>query len=229
MKIWNDILNLFFPPLCVVCDERLTESEEFLCVSCLSKLPIADVHNFCDSELEKLLAGRFPFHKAISFTVYQKEGMMQRIVHRFKYGDDSALAYFMGELCGTAFVGKNVVDDIDVLIPVPLHTRRMRERGYNQSEEIARGISSKLSIPVCADILCRKINNPPQAQTQSRMERWRNVKNIFHVEDETYLVGKHILLVDDVITTGSTLEACAKALLDVEGVRISVFALSAAQ
>jgi len=226
MRIWSELLNLFFPPLCAACGERLIQEEECLCLTCLAKLPVINNKHLQDDSLGQLLAGRFPFRDAISYTIYHQEGMMQQIVHRLKYQDDPKLAFFMGKLCGSTLLEAGLLKNTDVLVPVPLHAKRLKERGYNQSEEFAKGISWATNIPMEVGVLKRVVNNPPQAKTQSRMERWQNVRNIFSVEGERLLEGKHILLIDDVITTGSTIEASARSLLSIKDVKISILSLS---
>lgn len=226
-SILNEFSELFFPRLCVCCENRLVTYEEHICSSCLSDLPktkhLANPYN----KLEDFFAGRFPFKRIASFAFFIKEGSIQKIIHEFKYRDNPLLASYMGDLCGKEILKYNALEDIDMIVPVPLHPKRLRKRGYNQSLLLAEGISQLIKKPVNGGNLIRKINNPSQTKN-SRFERWKNTKGIFEVIDKSIFEGRHILLVDDVITTGSTLETCSKLILESENAVISIFTLGSA-
>lgn len=148
-------------------------------------------------------------------------------MHRFKYKGQTGIGLKLGQMLGRALEHSNF-PPTDLVIPVPLHPKKKRERGYNQSEWIARGISETLNKPLCDQILFRSGNNPSQTK-QTRQERWDNIHNAFGLKNPGQLEGQHILLVDDIITTGATLEACAYALINVPGIRISIATLAAAE
>ena len=152
---------------------------------------------------------------------------MQSIVHELKYKQNPQLGHYLGRLCGENIKGSNFVRDIDLLVPVPLHPKRERQRGYNQSMEICKGISAVTGIPIDYATLRRVVDNKTQTKN-SRFDRWKNVEDIFLLANAEAFAGKHILLVDDVITTGSTIESCAKEILKSVDSRISIYALATA-
>lgn len=227
LQIWKSILNFLFPPLCVVCQKRLLESEEHICIECLSSLPRTDYHNQEENRLEEFLGGKFIFNRAAAFCYFYKSGGLQKIVHEFKYKNNPELAFYMGKLYGTELKDSDFLHNIDYLIPIPLHPKRQKKRGYNQAEEICKGISQATGIPVCTSAISRTVNNPSQTK-HSRIERWENVKDIFATTNNPSLKDKNILLVDDVITTGSTIEALAKCFSKDELPIINVAAIGMA-
>ena len=226
-QIFNSFLNIFFPPLCVTCSIRLTEKERHICLHCLSKLPRTRFHLASENSLEQLLAGRFHFQQAAAFAFFTKGNSLQRIIHEMKYNSNPSLAFFAGELCGDELHKSSFIKEIDYIIPIPLHPKRIRKRGYNQSDEIAKGISVKTNIPVVSDAVSRVKNTSSQTQS-SKFERWKNVENVFLINRPEIFESKHILLIDDVITTGSTIESCAKEILKNTDCKVSIYALATA-
>lgn len=223
-NIFHNFLSLFFPDLCVVCGDKLIEGEQHICMGCLSLLPKTNFHLQPDNRLEQFFAGRVPFEHIAAFAYFIKGGSLQHIIHELKYKRNPEIGNFMGILCGENLKGSDFIRTIDLLVPIPLHPKRQKKRGYNQSLEICKGISEATGIPVDSNTLIRTINNPSQTKS-SRFDRWKNVENIFSLTNQETFRDKHILLVDDVITTGSTIESCAKEILKSEGSRISIFAL----
>lgn len=223
-NIFHNFLSLFFPDLCVVCGDKLIEGEQHICMGCLSLLPKTNFHLQPDNRLEQFFAGRVPFEHIAAFAYFIKGGSLQHIIHELKYKRNPEIGNFMGILCGENLKGSDFIRTIDLLVPIPLHYKRQKKRGYNQSLEICKGISEATGIPVDSNTLIRTINNPSQTKS-SRFDRWKNVENIFSLTNQDTFRDKHILLVDDVITTGSTIESCAKEILKSEGSRISIFAL----
>lgn len=226
-NIFHNLLSLFFPDLCLVCQNKLGDKETHVCVGCLSLLPKTNYHLQPDNRLESFFAGRFAFERIAAFAYFVKDGSIQHIIHDLKYGNNPKLGYFIGLLCGEDLRNSNFIEKIDLIIPVPLHPKRKRQRGYNQSEEICKGMSHILNIPVDNTSLIRTVNNPSQTKS-SRFERWENVEGIFALTNNNQLDNKHILLVDDVITTGSTIEACVKELSKSTGCTASIFAFGTA-
>lgn len=223
--IWNNILNLFYPRLCLLCEKTLIEEEEELCLHCLYDLPRLNYHKQPDNPLFKLYAGIPQLQNIAGFLFYEKDGHVQSLVHSFKYHNNRKLAKYLGRI---ASVDLNTIDffsQIDILIPVPLHPRKERKRGYNQSEWIARGIASVYNKPIISNLLYRKTSTTTQTN-KSRYERHMNVEKIFSLHETKTFEHKHILLIDDVITTGATSLACIEALIAVPDIRISLFALS---
>jgi ComF family protein len=224
-EIVYEFSHLFFPNCCVICGTKLLSPEESVCLKCLYKLPKTNDFKEVGNGIETLLAGRFPFERAASFCEFSKGGMFQSIIHHIKYNHREKLGVAMGRLFGQDLLESDFICSIDVIVPVPLHPKKQRERGYNQSERIAEGFSEVTAIPISRDNLVRIVYNPTQTRL-SKTQRWENVKNIFKVTNPSEFSEKHILLVDDVVTTGSTLEACAIALGKCSNIKISVATLA---
>lgn len=222
--ILNELSNLFFPNCCAVCDSKLLPAEEGVCLRCLHKLPKTNNFDEPDNLAETLLAGRFPFERVATFCVYSKQGVLQPLIHELKYNNKKEIGILLGKMFGKDLIGSNFIKNIDFIVPVPLHPKREKKRGYNQARMIAEGLSKATSIPVSNNNLVRSIFNPTQTK-RTKTQRWENVKDIFDVVSPKDYADKHILLVDDIITTGSTLEACAHALLKSPGIKISIATL----
>lgn len=226
-RIFHDFLSLFFPNLCVVCSRKMGEGEKHICLECLSLLPKTNYHLQPGNRLEEFFAGRIPFERIAAYTYFVKGGSVQHIIHELKYKNNPDIGSFIGQLCGEGMKGSDFLSSIDYLVPVPLHPKREKKRGYNQSMEICRGISEMTGIAIDSSTLVRIVNNPSQTK-HSRFDRWSNVEGIFGLSDKKIFRGKHILLVDDIITTGSTLEACAQEILKVENSKVSIFTFGTA-
>lgn len=224
MGIWSDFIQLFFPRVCVACGKKLMDGEEHLCLECLHSLPRTSYISRPENPLEVFFAGRVPFERVASFAYFSKEGALQKIVHELKYGGNPELGEFLGKWIYRENGSSDFFSSIDCIVPVPLHLRRIKKRGYNQSYHVSKGLAQLSGIPVVADNLLRIVDNPSQT-TLGRTERWANVENIFSVTDPSQFRGKHILLVDDIFTTGSTFESCARQLLGSEGVKLSILAV----
>lgn len=223
--ILNDLLNLLFPRLCLLCHSPLVEGEEHICLRCLSDLPYIAFKGIDNNPAMQLFAGKTDISHAYSFLHYEKGGKVQQLIHSVKYNDNKELGFWLGRLAASECMKSVFPDTIDLIIPVPLHPAKLKQRGYNQSEWIARGVCSATSLPTDNTSIHRAIQTETQTHKQI-YERWINVKDVFSVVNPEKLQGKHILLIDDVATTGSTIEACAQTLLKVSGVRISVFTLA---
>ncbi|MFV0536970.1 MAG: ComF family protein [Dysgonomonas sp.] len=226
-NILHSFLGLFFPDLCVVCRERLIDGEQHICTDCLLLIPKTSFHLQPDNRLEQFFAGRIPFERAAAFAYFIKGGSLQQIIHELKYKRNPNIGYFMGKLSGDDIKESDFINSVDLLVPVPLHPKRQRERGYNQSLKICKGISAITGIPVDAETLVRKVDNPSQTKN-SRFDRWKNVEDIFSLTNKNTFANKHILLIDDVITTGSTIESCVKEILKSDMSKISIFAIGMA-
>jgi ComF family protein len=220
-------IGLFFPEICVTCGNALVSQEKFICLKCLSDLPKTNFHLAKDNKAEQLFWGRAKFESGASFIFFRKGSKYQRLIYFLKYKGLKEIGEELGKYFGYELLENPVFQGIDLIVPVPLHPKKQRKRGYNQSEWIALGIGFALSKPVDITSLARVVHTETQTR-KSKFERWENVKGIFKVTDPLILRGKHILLVDDVLTTGSTLEACAETLSSVEGIRISFATLGMA-
>jgi ComF family protein len=220
---WIDgLLALFYPETCMNCQEALNQYERYLCRPCISRLPLTGFENQPDNPVVQTFWGRTQVHFAASIYHYRKGETLQGLIGRLKYQGDPLTGVFLGQLAGKTLRKAKGFPRPDYLIPVPLHPRRQRKRGYNQCEMIARGLSEILSIPIETSLLKRAVFNPSQTR-KGRYERWENVEGIFQT---TYPIDqfhhKHLLLVDDILTTGATLEACCAALSQIPGATISV-------
>ncbi len=225
IALLNDVWEFFFPRYCVVCGKRLLLGEEHLCVECLCALPRIRFQNQEKNEIAKLLWGKMPIGRASAFLYYSKGGDVRELLFQLKYYGNQKIGYFMGRCMAKELISTGFFCGIDGIIPVPLHDKKRKSRGYNQSELLAEGISSVVRIPLLKDVLRRKQYTETQTH-KSNYERWNNVQDVFESVSLERLSNKHVLLVDDVLTTGATLVACADALRGAEGIRISVLTLA---
>ena len=225
MNWWTRFLDFISLRQCVVCGERLSPTERSLCSVCVLHLP-RTTYQFTpnDNPMAQLFWHLTPVERAAALLFYEPHSEMARIVYDMKYHDRPDIGEDMGRLMANEMQFARYFDGIDVLLPVPLSRKRLRQRGYNQSEQLAIGISDITHLPIVTKALRRK--HFVKSQTQlSRHERQENVADIFELCDDSPLKGKHVLLVDDICTTGATLIACVDALKDIEGIRLSVLTL----
>jgi len=226
--IGDDFLSLFFPRLCLACSVHLVRGEKVLCTECLLTMARTDFHLRRDNPLEQAFWGRCMIERAAAFSVYNRGSRIRKLIHALKYNGRKEIGKMLGELYGTILSESGFMHDIDIIVPVPLHPARQRKRGYNQSEYIAYGLSEATKVAVKNNII-RRIEQTDSQTKRGRYERWENVKGLFFVPEPQEIRGKHILVVDDVITTGSTMEACVNALHEAGEVKVSIVALAAAQ
>jgi len=222
---WDDFISLLFPRLCYACGNHLLRNESLICTECYVVIPRTNYHLLEDNPVARLFWGRCRIEKAAAFSYYNKGSCIRKLIHNLKYNGIKEIGFELGRIYGISLNTSEFVNDIDLIIPVPLHPAKERVRGFNQSELISRGLADTLSRPVDTTTLKRITVSATQTK-RSRYERWTNVEGIFGVSDAGAVKGKHILLVDDVITTGSTIESCASELLKIEGVRVSVLAIA---
>jgi ComF family protein len=225
--LWDDFLSLLFPRLCCGCGIPLVRNESVICTDCYLSIPKTNYHLTPGNPVSQLFWGRCTIEKAAAFSFYTKGSRIRRIIHKLKYDGLTDAGLLMGKIYATGLTESGFLNDIDLIIPVPLHPSKKRKRGFNQCDYICDGISGISGIPVNRTSLIRVTRSDTQTR-KSRYDRWLNVEGIFEVKGEEELSGKHLLLVDDVITTGSTIEACANELLKVKDVKVSVIALAVA-
>jgi ComF family protein len=206
----------------------LIEEEQYICFHCLCDLPYIRNHKYPDNPVRKLYAGIPQIRETAAFLFYEKDGHVQTLIHNFKYHDNHALAEYLGRIAGHEMQNNGLFPDIDYVAPIPLHPKKERQRGYNQSYWIAHGIASVYSRPVNNEVLYRKTHTISQTR-KSLYDRHLNIEKVFDVKETHTFEGKHILLIDDVITTGATTIACIEALTTIPDIRISVFSLSTVQ
>lgn len=208
----TNLMNLFYPHCCEACGLSLTNSERYLCLSCFGKLPSTNFLHWPENPVAKMFYGRVDLKMASATYYYHKDSILQRLVHRFKYKETPHLAVWFGKCMGEQFLEAGIPILFDAIVPMPLHPQKYKVRGYNQAEELARGLALKLQLPLMADYLRRKSYNNSQTR-KGRVDRWENVEGIFEVRDHGTASCKHVLLIDDVVTTGATMESAAQALL----------------
>ena len=225
MNWWTRILDFISPRQCVVCGQRLAPTERSLCTACLLHLP-RTAYQFTplDNPMAQLFWKLAPIERAAALLYYEPHSEVAQLFYDLKYHDRPDIGEDMGRLMAGEMQLARFFDGIDVLLPVPLSRKRLRQRGYNQSEQLAVGVSDVTRLPVITKALRRK--HFVKSQTQlNRQERQENVEDMFELRDGSLLQGKHILLIDDVCTTGATLIACANTLKDIPGIRLSILTL----
>ncbi len=227
MKLFDDLISLFYPQLCAGCNTPLVKGEEVLCLNCLADLPRTNYHFNRENPVSQIFVGRVNITQASSFCHFDKGGRLQHLLHQLKYKGNREVGYKMGILFGYELIQNSLYQDINAIIPVPLYPKKERKRGYNQSAEICKGLAESMNLPVISGNLVREVHTASQTH-MGRFERWENVNGIFSVKNGVSLTGKHLLLVDDVVTTGATLEACCEPLLKIPGVKVSIATLASA-
>ena len=229
VSFWHRLLDLISPRLCVVCGQRLTVSEETLCARCNLHLPRTDFHlDPYENEMAKLFWHQIPIERATALFYYEAHAETANILYELKYTDHPEIGEVMGRLMAKELKPSGFFDGIDGIVPIPLAKKRQRQRGYNQSLEISRGVSEITSLPIYNKVV-RRIAFEGSQTNKGRWERNENVENVFELTDETAINGKHLLIVDDVVTTGATVLACAKELCKAPNVKFSVLALGFAK
>jgi ComF family protein len=224
---WDDFISLLFPRLCYACGNHLLRNENLICTGCYVSIPRTNYHLQAENPVAQLFWGRCLIEKAAAFSFYARGSRIRNLIHKLKYKGIKEIGYELGRIYAVPLKASGFTAGIDMIIPVPLHPSKKRIRGFNQSECISTGISDVTGLPVDTDSLIRIVLSATQTN-RSRYERWTNVEGIFRVADASAIRGKHILLVDDVITTGSTIESCVNELLKVEDVKVSVIAIGCA-
>jgi len=227
MKLLSYLVDIFYPRLCMACGRSLMAHEYVICSYCSVQLPKANFHNKIDNPIEVIFWGRANIKAAAAYYKYTKGGKVQHLVHQFKYKNFQEIGLYVGSIFGVQLDDSKRFNDIDFIIPVPLHKSKLLKRGFNQSELFARGLEKSMKATVMNDNLYRKVASATQTK-KSRWERYKNVNAIFGIRDASLLENKKLLLVDDVITTGSTIEGCASILNQIEGVEVSVAAMASA-
>lgn len=214
-------LHLFFPHTCVGCGYDALHKEQLLCLACISELPLTNFHLYADNPVHHIFRGRLPLINATSYAYFTKESLLQHLLHEFKYKNRKEIGTWLAERLGEALQTSPQFVKPDALIPVPLFAARERQRGYNQAHIICNALSATLGIPVWQNIVIRTTRTQSQTR-KSRIERWQNMEGKFELKNGQSIAGKHLMLVDDVLTTGATLEACGRALLQAPQVTLSV-------
>jgi ComF family protein len=221
----KNLAEMFYPDLCIACNDRLVSQEKFLCMHCWQDLPVTNFHLSTENKVAMLFWGRVQIENATSYFAYNKGSNYQHLIHFIKYKGLKELGFETGLRFGHVLKNTAFFGDADIIVPVPLHPEKEKQRGYNQSEWIARGLGTSMHKPVSVNNLVRKVHTSTQTR-KNRFERWENVDNIFEITNPDEFAGKLVLLTDDVVTTGSTLEACVSGLLKISDTRVSIATLA---
>lgn len=218
------LLHLAFPHVCQSCGTDALQSDHELCLRCLGEMPATLFHQHANNPVEKLFWGRLPLQMATAQYYFTKESMMQHLMHQVKYRGNRDLCLYLGRIMGADLLNSHRFHNIDALVPLPLHPRKEKKRGYNQAALLCRGMANVMNKPLLEHCVQRNLHTESQTK-KNRIERWLNMKDRFELAEASALEGRHVLLVDDVVTTGATLEACGRALLQAPGVQLSVATL----
>ena len=225
-EIKDSFLHLLFPHVCTGCGSDILNEETMLCMRCIDAMPETNFDIHADNPVEKTFWGRLPLMGATAQFYFTKESLMQHLMHQFKYKNNKDLGLQLGRIMGEQ-IGKSGRFNADALIPLPLFLAKEKRRGYNQATVLCQGMAESMKIPVLDKVVIR----PQHTETQTkkgRIDRWKNMEGKFILSDPHVIRNKHLLLIDDVVTTGATLEACGNELLKAENVRLSVATLCVA-
>ncbi len=223
-----DLVNLFYPQVCAACNNGLFKGETTICTQCLFHLPKTGFHKMEGNQVEKQFWGKIPLHSGTALYYFNKGARVQQLIHRLKYHGEKEVGVFTGRMLGNELKGCDRFSAVNQVVPVPLHSSKLRSRGFNQADFFGIGLSEAMKIPFTADYLVREKATATQTH-KSRFERFENVNRLFVINKELEPRPCHFLLVDDVITTGSTLTACAGALLEIHGARVSIATIAYAR
>ncbi len=223
--IISNALHIFYPHVCTGCGSDLVNHNNLLCLKCLDVLPQTNFAQHANNPIEKIFWGRIPLAAAHSEFYFSKEALIQQLIHQLKYKNNKDIGFYLGQILGTTLLASNRFNNIDALIPLPLFFEKERKRGYNQAAIICYGVSDILHVPVINNNVTRAKHTDTQTK-KGRTERWKNVSGSFTIKDKQALSGKNLLLIDDVITTGATLEACGAIMLSISNVTVSIAALA---
>ena len=225
MKGLQHLFNLFYPDTCVCCDQYLLDQEKIICIECRLDLPFIETGNSTYNPLLETLKGKVIVEEGTSFLYYHPVGKVKKLIHQLKYKNNQKVGIFLGEWLGQKLLETKAYNSIDYIIPVPLHKDKLRLRGYNQLTKFGETLSSILNIKYLEGVLIR--NTMAKTQTlKKRLDRFKSLVNNFSLISADLLKNKHVLLIDDVVTTGATLEACCNELLKVEGMKISIVTIA---
>ena len=218
---FKNIVHLLYPEICAGCGSDLLQENNLICANCMNELPLTGFYMHKNNPVEKIFRGRLPLITASAHAYFTKDSIVQNLLHSLKYGGNSEAGILMGKMIGRELKSCEWNKDLFALVPLPLHFTKQKKRGYNQAEMICEGISSAMNVPVLKDVIARRKNTETQTH-KTRSERWNNIESKFELNKAADIMNKHVLLVDDVITTGATLEACGAELLKSEGLRLSI-------
>ncbi|NDV15256.1 ComF family protein [Muricauda sp. TY007] len=224
-KIINEINNILLPRVCFGCNAQLFREERILCAVCRHDVPLTDYNFLEENAVDRIFYGRIPIKKAASFVFFSKNGLIKNLLHWLKYKNQEQIGGFFGDWCGAQLKESGELGHIDAVVPVPLHPKKLKKRGYNQVALFARTIAENLGAEYCDDWLI-KVKNIKTQTKKGRQSRWESSKDAFDLNASNSGKFKHVLLVDDVITTGATIESCAQTLLQQKNIEVSVLSMA---
>jgi len=225
--MFKAIIDLFFPKLCYACHEVLNDHEQDICTDCRNNLPVTNFHFHKDNNVSKVFYARVKVEYGTALFRFEKKGLVQQLIHNLKYKGQESIGVFLGDWLGGELKTVKEYSEIDIVIPVPLHKNKLKKRGYNQVAQFAEHIASALNVKYIDNVLL-KVTNTDSQVLKSRFARWTSNEELFTLQNKSTIANKHILLVDDLITTGATMEACINVLNQAENIKISVACMAIA-
>lgn len=226
-NLLSSLLDLFYPHTCDGCGIDLTRTERVLCLHCQRRLPLTGYQHLHNNPVEKIFWGRVNIRHAMAAYYYRKSSLLQQLIYQFKYNRREDIATHFGHQMGNILLQSKWLYEVNSIIPVPIHPTKLQQRGYNQAMVLANGIAAVTGFPVTDDILFRS-NYAPSQTNKGRLLRWQNVSGVFSIKHTDQLKDCHILLIDDVLTTGATIEACSQLLMNA-GATVSICTLAFAR
>tara|TARA_R110002124_G_scaffold145623_3_gene310896 strand:+ start:10039 stop:10719 length:681 start_codon:yes stop_codon:yes gene_type:complete len=223
----KNLLNLFFPKVCEACNIALIDNELVICTNCRHQLPVTNFHFEASETVKKIVYGRVKLENATALLHFSKKGIVQQLLHNLKYRGHEEISDFFGKWLGAELSEMKVFKDVDVVIPVPLYKTKLRKRGYNQVAKFGKEIAKALSADYNDTVLVKTKATKTQV-SKGRLMRWNDDGALFNISDTVSLKGKHVLLVDDIITTGATVEACASVLFKIDNIKLSLATIAIA-
>jgi len=226
--MYKAIIDLFFPKVCYACHEVLNDHEQDICTDCRNNLPVTNFHFHKDNNVSKVFYARVKVVYGTALFRFEKKGLVQQLIHNLKYKGQESIGVFLGDWLGGELKTVKEYSEIDMVIPVPLHKNKLKKRGFNQVAKFAEHIASALNVTYVDNVLL-KVTNTDSQVLKSRFARWTSNEELFTLQNKSTIANKHILLVDDLITTGATMEACINVLNQAKNIKISVACMAIAQ
>ncbi|MBE7640834.1 MULTISPECIES: ComF family protein [Salegentibacter] len=219
--MFHDLTNLFYPKICNCCDTQLLKAEKVICTACLHQLPTTNYHLDNENTTKKVFDARLSLENATSLLYFRKKGLVQKLIHNLKYRKQEDVGYFLGNWLGDQLASHPGFSNVDCVLPVPLHHKKLKKRGFNQVAAFSKVLANKLNAKYIDDVLVKKSGSRTQT-LKKRLGRWGVIDATFMIENQKKLENKHLLLVDDLVTTGATLEACGNKLLQIKNTKLSI-------